>query len=109
MILRMWRGWTTPANAGRYEELIRTTIFPGIVARRIDGFERIELHRRESGAEVEFMTLMRFASWEAVKAFAGPDWEVSVVPQAARAVLARFDARATHYETRVTEAARDNE
>ena len=33
------------------------------------------------------MTLMRFASWDAVKAFAGPDWEVSVVPPAARAVL----------------------
>ena len=37
------------------------------------------------------MTLMRFELWEAVKAFAGPDWEVSVVPPVARAVLARFD------------------
>jgi hypothetical protein len=47
------------------------------------------------------MTLMRFSSWDAVKAFAGPDWEVSVVPPAARAVLARFDERAAHYEVRV--------
>jgi hypothetical protein len=28
MILRLWRGWTTAANADAYEELIRSTIFP---------------------------------------------------------------------------------
>lgn len=106
MIGRLWRGWTTPENADRYEELLRSTIFPGIAGRRIDGFLRIELHRRPLGDEVEFMTLMWFASQEAVVAFAGPDWEVSVVPPAARLVLSRFDERATHYEVRaVREAA----
>ncbi|HEY4807601.1 MAG TPA: antibiotic biosynthesis monooxygenase [Roseiarcus sp.] len=98
MILRLWRGWTTPEDADRYEELIRTAIFPGILARAIVGLEGLELFRRQIDAEVEFMTLMRFTSWDAVKAFAGPDWEVSVVPPAARAVLARFDETATHYE-----------
>ncbi len=53
------------------------------------------------------MTLMRFASWEAVKAFVGPDWEVSVVPPAARAALARFDGRATHYELGVEQPVDD--
>ena len=103
MILRVWRGWTDEENADRYDELIRTTIFPGIVARSVAGLEGLELFRRPIQAEVEFMTLMRFASWDAVKAFAGPNWEVSVVPPAARAVLARFDDKAAHYELRVTE------
>ena len=101
MILRLWRGWTTPENADPYEELIRATIFPGILARAIVELEGLELFRRPIGAEVEFMTLMRFLSSDAVKAFAGSDWEVSVVPPAARAVLARFDERAAHYEVRV--------
>jgi hypothetical protein len=101
MILRLWRGWTTPENADRYEELIRTTIFPGILARTVAGLEGLELFRRPLDTEVEFMTLMRFTSWDAVKAFAGPNWEVSVVPTAARAVLARFDEKATHTERRV--------
>jgi hypothetical protein len=101
MILRLWRGWTTPENADRYEELIRTAIFPGILAKTIAGLEGLELFGRRNEAEVEFMTLMRFASWDAVKAFAGPDLEVSVVPPAARAVLARFDEKARHYEQRV--------
>ena len=77
MILRLWRGWTTPENADRYEELIATAIFPGILARAIAGLDGLELFRRPIEAEVEFMTLMRFASWDAVKAFAGPEWEVS--------------------------------
>jgi hypothetical protein len=98
----LWRGWTTPENADRYEELIASAIFPGILARTIGGLEGLELFRRRNEAEVEFMTLMRFASWDAVKAFAGPDWEVSVVQQPARAVLARFDEKATHTERRVT-------
>ena len=96
MILRVWRGWTTPENADRYEELIRATIFPGILGKAIAGLEGLELFRRPLETEVEFMTLMRFTSWDAVKAFAGPNWEVSVVPPAARAVLARFDEKATH-------------
>ena len=37
MIVRFWRGWTTAANADGYEELIRSTIFPHILDRGIDG------------------------------------------------------------------------
>ena len=103
MILRVWRGWTNAENAERYEELIRSRIFPGILGKTIAGLEGLELFRRPLEAEVEFMTLMRFASWDAVKAFAGPNWDVSVVPPAARAVLARFDERAAHYDGRVTQ------
>jgi hypothetical protein len=100
MIARVWHGWTSPENADRYEGLIRSTIFPGIRARGIEGLERIELLRRPLGQEVEFVTVMWFESWEAVRAFAGEDWERSVVPPAARAVLARFDEKAQHYEVR---------
>ena len=101
MIARVWHGWTSPENADAYEALLRTEIFPGILARQVAGFERIELFRREAGAEVEFMTVMWFASLDAVKAFAGEDHEAAYVPASARAVLARFDARSQHYEVRV--------
>jgi hypothetical protein len=36
---------------------------------------------------------------DAVRAFAGPDPDVAVVPPAARQLLARFDQRSAHYET----------
>ena len=99
MITRIWHGWTSPANADAYETLLRREIFTGIVGRRIEGFRGIDLVRRAHGNEVEFVTIMWFDSIEAVRAFAGPDHEVAVVPPAARALLARYDARSAHYET----------
>jgi hypothetical protein len=100
MIGRIWHGWTTPQNADAYETLLKTQIFPGILARKISGFRRIELMRRALGEEVEFVTLMWFDSMEDVRAFAGAQFEVAVVPPAARAVLKRFDAMSAHYEVR---------
>ena len=41
-----------------------------------------------------------FDSLEAIRAFAGEDYEAAVVPPRARAVLARLDARSLHYEVR---------
>jgi heme-degrading monooxygenase HmoA len=100
MIGRIWTGWTTPQNADAYEALLRTRIFPGIVARAIEGFRRIELLRRDAGEEVEFVTVMWFDTMAAVRAFAGERFETAVVPEAARAVLKRFDATSKHYEVR---------
>jgi heme-degrading monooxygenase HmoA len=59
-----------------------------------------ELLRRAADGEVEFVTLMRFDSLAAVRAFAGADYERAVVPPAARALLSRFDERSLHYEVR---------
>jgi len=101
MIARLWRGWTSRENAEAYEGLLISQIFPAIRKRGIDGFQSIELMRRQSGDEVEFVTLMVFASMEAVRAFAGDEYEIAVVPEGARALLSRFDERAAHYEVRV--------
>jgi antibiotic biosynthesis monooxygenase (ABM) superfamily enzyme len=65
------------------------------------GFLGIDLLRREqAGGETEFVTLLWFESLDSVRAFAGEDYEVAVVPPAARALLTRFDDRAGHYEVR---------
>ena len=114
MICRIWHGWTTRANADAYEQLLRTEIFAGIASRAIAGYHGIELLRRdvleEADArdvhpEVEFVTLMLFDSLDAVHAFAGPEYELAVVPTAARALLSHFDERSTHYEVRVPRTA----
>jgi heme-degrading monooxygenase HmoA len=100
MIARLWHGWTTPRNADAYETLLRTEIFPGIVAKGIAGYRGIELLRRPLAEEVEFVTIMWFESWEAVRAFAGEEHARAYVPAKAQAVLARFDAESQHYEVR---------
>ena len=106
MIVRIWYGYTTPDNADAYEALLKNEIFPGILARNIAGFRRIELLRGALGDEVEFATVMWFDSLESVKAFAGADYETAVVPPKARAVLKRFEGRSRHYDVREERVAR---
>jgi heme-degrading monooxygenase HmoA len=103
MIARIWHGWTTPANADAYEALLHGEIVEGIRTRAIDGFRGIEVLRLHLTNEVEFVTIMHFDSLEAVRAFAGADHEVAVVPPKARALLSRFDERSRHYEVRISE------
>jgi heme-degrading monooxygenase HmoA len=101
MICRIWHGWTDPAQADAYDALLRDEVFRGIAARRIQGYRGIELLRRATGDEVEFVTVMWFDSLDAVRAFAGPDHERAVVPATARKLLKRFDERSSHYEVRI--------
>ena len=73
-------------------------IFLGIQNRHMRGFKSIQLLRRNIGNEVEFVTIMLFESLDAVREFAGEDYEAAVVPEKARNVLSRFDERSQHYE-----------
>jgi antibiotic biosynthesis monooxygenase (ABM) superfamily enzyme len=100
MISRIWHGWTNLQNADTYEALLKEEIFVGIQQRKIQGYRGIQLLRREIGDETEFITIMTFDSLDAVSEFAGQDYEQSVVPAKARAVLSRFDQRSQHYEIR---------
>jgi len=101
MICRIWHGWTKPANADAYEHLLREEVFRGIAGRNIAGYHGIELLRRSVGDEVEFQTMMWFESLDAVRTFAGAEYEQAVVPAAARVLLAHFDARSAHYDVRI--------
>ena len=100
MIGRIWHGWTAPENADIYENLLKTEIFPGIASKNVPGYRGIQLFRRPLNGEVEFITIMWFDSWDAIKQFAGEDYETAVVPPKAREVLSRFDDRSQHYEIR---------
>ena len=99
MIARIWHGWTTRENADAYEALLRAEVLPGI--HRIDGYRGAYLLRRELEDEAEFATVTLWESLDAVRAFAGEDYERAVVPPAARELLARYDERSRHYETLV--------
>ena len=99
MIGRVWHGWTSRENAAAYEELLRSEILPAIEGRGIRGLTGEQLMKRDVREEVEFVTILWFESMEAVREFAGQDYEAAVVPAKARRLLERFDARSQHYET----------
>jgi len=98
MIGRIWHGYTTHKNADAYFKILRTEVLPGIASMKIPGYKSIQVLRRRLADEVEFITIMWFDSIENVKSFTGEDYEVAHVPDAARAVLKRFDSRSRHYE-----------
>ncbi len=98
MVGRIWHGWTSFDNAAAYEGLLKEEVFAGIAGRQLAGYHGIQLFRRELEQEVEFVTIMWFDSIDAVRSFAGEDYEQCVVPPKARALLAHFDERSQHYE-----------
>jgi heme-degrading monooxygenase HmoA len=93
----MWRGWAPADRAGEYERHYRYEVLP--VLGGVAGFEGARLLRRTHGDETEFVSLTFFDDLDAVRAFAGPDYETAVVADEAREVLVRFDDHVGHYDT----------
>jgi heme-degrading monooxygenase HmoA len=97
VITRVWRGWAPADRAQQYERHYRCDVLP--VLRGVAGFEGARLLRRTTGDETEFVSLTFFDDLDAVRAFAGPDYETAVVAEEARELLVRFDDQVGHYET----------
>jgi heme-degrading monooxygenase HmoA len=97
VITRVWRGWAPADRAQQYERHYRCDVLP--VLRGVAGFEGARLLRRTTGDETEFVSLTFFNDLDAVRAFAGPDYETAVVAEEARELLVRFDDQVGHYET----------
>jgi heme-degrading monooxygenase HmoA len=93
----MWRGWARSDHADRYAQHYRSEVLATL--RQVPGFRGARLLRRTLGEETEFVSLTLFDDLDAVRSFAGPDYETAVVAEEARKVLTRFDARVGHYET----------
>lgn len=93
----MWRGWTAVEDAQAYADFLLGSLFPSM--REIDGFVDADVLRRRDGDEVAFLTLTRFDTLDAIRAFAGDDYEVPVLEPEALALLSRYDERAAHFET----------
>jgi antibiotic biosynthesis monooxygenase (ABM) superfamily enzyme len=80
--------------------MLREEIFPSIATRNIKGYRGAELFIREDGNEMEFVTLLRFDSMDAVKEFAGSDQTKPVIFPGVEKLLTRMD-RAQHYRVAI--------
>ena len=97
-IKRVWRGWTTKENADKYQNILNTQVLPGIEAKNIPGYQKIEVLRIDLEDEVEFMTIMTFNSLQNVIAFQGENYKKCYIPDVGQKVLKRWDQESTHYE-----------
>ena|SRR5579859_3969083 len=98
MIARVWKGWTKAEDADAYEKLLKEIVYPGL--RTINGYRGGYILRQEQEHETEFVTVNLFESLDAVKAFAGPDYETPVFEPEARRLLSKVEPIARHYEVK---------
>jgi antibiotic biosynthesis monooxygenase (ABM) superfamily enzyme len=102
MIARHWRGWTKHEDADGYEALLKNKVLPGL--KGIAGYKGSYILRKDDADDTEFVVINFFASIEAVREFAGPDYGVPVFEPEAKALLSRIENFATHYEVRAEPA-----
>ena len=96
MIVRTWRGRAAPAQPDAYPEHFRFTVLPALKA--IKGFLGAQLLRHDRPDEIEFLVLTRWASLDAIRAFAGEHLDQAVIEPEAAAALVSFDTTVRHYE-----------
>ena len=98
MIARHWRGWTLVRDGDAYETLLKTRVLAEL--KKIAGYSGGYIFRRDGAEESEFVVVNLFETLEAVRKFAGPNYEIPVFEPEARRLLSRFDEVANHYEVR---------
>jgi heme-degrading monooxygenase HmoA len=96
MIARIWRGWAPLATADDYQRHYETEVSGHL--RAVSGFRGARLLRRDDGPEVMFTSITFFTSLDAIRGFAGDDFELAVVEETARQALSRWDERVSHHQ-----------
>jgi len=97
MIARVWHGYTKPEHADAYEAMLKPEPLPGLS--NVKGYRGSYVLRRNTAAEVEFITILMWDSIDAIRNAAGhADYETAIIPEGRQKYLARCDAKASHYE-----------
>lgn len=96
MIARIWCGLAQQATADDYQRHYESNVIEHL--RKVSGFRGAHLLRWGDDGEIMFTSITFFTSLDAVRTFAGNDYEQAVVEETARRVLSRWDERVSHHE-----------
>ena len=96
MIARIWRGVTRVADKDAYYDYLLKTGIPEY--KEIQGNRGVRVLRRVQGDTVEFLLITLWDSWDAIKAFAGEDYEKAVYYPEDQKFLLELEPHVTHYE-----------
>lgn len=96
MIARIWRGTVRESDQDTYYTYLQKTGLKEYAA--TPGNRGVYTLRRVTGGQCEFLLITLWDSWEAIQAFAGPDYEKAVYyPEDDKFLLDR-GPQVTHYE-----------
>ena len=95
-VVRVWKGYGTAEGADRYcREHFSTTVLPQL--QTLSGFLDANVLVRSVGDVTEVVVATVWESIDAVRAFAGDDYERAVVEPIVGDLLERFDDEVTHF------------
>jgi len=100
VISRHWKGVAKPGQADNYIRHLRTDTFPKLSG--IDGFVRASILTRPVDEGTEFLIVTEWESIDSIKAFAGEQADVAVVPPVVQAMMIDYDRTVRHYEVAET-------
>lgn len=96
MIARIWHGVTPKSKADEYVEYLHRTGVPDY--RAVEGNHGVHVLRRIEGEQAHFLTLTFWDSVEAIKKFAGEDFEKARYYPEDQDYLLEFEEKVSHYE-----------
>ncbi len=96
MIARHWTGLAKKERADDYIAHLQNDTFKQLL--NIDGFLKASILRRETEEGVEFLIITEWETFDAIKQFAGTNYETAVVPEIAQRMMIRYDEKVKHYE-----------
>lgn len=96
MIARVWHGRTLTARADDFEKYLGASGVKKMLA--TDGNHGVEVLRRTDGAQTDFVVISYWESIEAVKRFAGPDYQRAVILPRDSEYLIEVEPGVVHYE-----------
>jgi heme-degrading monooxygenase HmoA len=96
VIARIWKGAVGAEDANAYASYMERTGIPGYA--QTPGNLGVYMLRRPIGERCEFVMLTFWESLEAVKGFAGDDYETAVFYPEDDRFLVERDERASHFE-----------
>ena len=95
-VVRVWKGYGTAEGVSAYcSQHFAQVVWPQLEA--LDGFLGATVMMRPVDDAHEVVVATRWESIEAVKGFAGDEYDRAVVEPEVRALLQRFEDRVDHY------------
>jgi heme-degrading monooxygenase HmoA len=95
-VARIWKGRTLAVKADEYEKYLNASGVAKILA--TPGNLGVQMLRRADGDKTEFVVISFWESIDAVKNFAGPDYQKAVILERDREYLLEVEPNVLHYE-----------
>ena len=96
MIARIWHGVTPVARGDAYFDYLMES---GIRAyQSIEGNRGVYVLRGDRGSRTDFLLISLWGSYDAIRKFAGPEYERAVYYPRDKEFLVEFEPSVVHYE-----------